>query len=150
MEGTAATPVILLVEDNLDDVLLTRRAFRKAGLVAELQVCGHGEQAVETLARQLSEESPRGMPALVLLDWKLPRLSGREVLAWIREQPRLDTLPVVVLSSSSLQEDIDAAYAAGANSYLEKPVAFENLTALLERLHLYWLRTNVTRAQGSR
>src|SRR5690349_23221794 len=150
MGESASAPRILLVEDNFDDVLLRRRALRKAELAAELQVSGDGAEAVETLARHLAEDAPPGLPALVLLAWKLPRLGGREVLAWIREQPRLDTLPVVVLSSSSLQEDIDAAYAAGANSYLEKPVAFDSLIGLLERLHLYWLRTNVTRAQGSR
>jgi CheY-like chemotaxis protein len=130
---------VLLVEDNPDDVLLTRRAFGKAGLVVDLTVATDGDAAVAKL------ESPP-FPRLILLDWKLPRRSGLEVLRWIRQQPCLAAVPVVVLTSSRLQDDIDLAYQSGANSYLQKPVDLGQLVELLDRLHLYWLHTNVTSA----
>jgi CheY-like chemotaxis protein len=146
-ENSAHT--ILLVEDNVDDVILTRRAFRKAGLAATLMTVSDGEQALAYLF-DLAAFADRGahpFPELVLLDWKLPRCSGSEVLRQIRARGALDTLPVVILTSSRQQEDIEEAYACGANSYLHKPVAFSGLVELLGRLHLYWLRTNVTAAR---
>lgn len=136
---------ILLIEDNPHDVLLTRRAFRKAGIDAPLAVVSDGEQAVGYLAGagEYTDRQSHPWPTLVLLDWKLPRMSGAEVLRWIREQPTLDATPVVVLTSSREEEDVLAAYRAGANSYLNKPVAFDALLQMLERLHAYWLRTNI-------
>src|SRR4051794_16744683 len=140
-----APATILLVEDNLDDVILTRRAFRRSGVMAALAVAEDGEQAIHYLRGQgaFADRNAHPMPALVLLDWKLPKKTGVEVLRWIRSEPALLTLPVVILTSSKQQEDIEAAYAAGANSYLQKPVELGALQELVIRLHLYWLQTNV-------
>lgn len=149
MSSTAPTAAsrhtVLLVEDNLDDVLLTRRAFRKAGIAAALHVAGDGDEAVAYLGGEggFADRAAHPLPELVLLDWKLPRRSGREVLEWVRGQARFDTLPIVVLTSSREQEDIDQAYAAGANSYIQKPVLLDKLADLSARLHAYWLLTNV-------
>jgi CheY-like chemotaxis protein len=149
MSTNASDPTVLLVEDNIDDVLLTQRAFRKAGVQASLQVAADGDEAVAYLRGDgaYADRAAHPMPALVLLDWKLPKRSGREVLQWVRQQPQFATLPVVVLTSSREQEDIDRAYGAGANSYLQKPVMLDNLTELSSRLEGYWLRTNVVSAR---
>lgn len=143
-------PHILLVEDNLDDVILTRRAFRKASLLANLRVTENGELAIDYLsgAGPYANRDQHPWPGLVLLDLKLPRKSGLEVLRWIRAQPAMRDLPVVVLTSSRQPEDIERAYALGANSYLEKPVDFESLQKLVATLHLYWLQLNVTSVSG--
>jgi DNA-binding response OmpR family regulator len=115
-------PQVLLVEDDRDDALLIRRAFRKAGLALPTHV-EDGEAAVAYLARcAIGDQSPSPLPALVLLDLKLPRKSGLEVLAWLRGLRR--------------------AYDLGANSYLVKPVGFEALRQLVETLGLYWLTLN--------
>jgi CheY-like chemotaxis protein len=143
------THTILLVEDNLDDVILTRRALRQSALSARLMTVGDGDQALDYLlgAGAFGDRGQHPFPELVLLDWKLPRCSGSEVLRRIRARSEMDRLPVVILTSSRQQEDIDEAYACGAKSYLQKPVAFSALVELLGRLHLYWLRTNVTAAR---
>lgn len=127
-------PRILLVEDNPDHVLLVQRAFRKAGVDCLLEVVEHGEAAVSFLAAISSSDKPD----VVLLDLKLPRKSGLEVLAWIRSRPGLRRVPVVVLTSSGQNEDVNRAYDLGANSYLIKPVHFEDLLELMKRVHLYW------------
>lgn len=142
----AGLPVILLVEDNPDDVLLARRAVKKAALPVNMQVVTDGDEAVAYLggAGQFGDRARHSLPALVLLDLKLPKRSGLEVLRWVRSQAMLDTTPVVVLTSSSEDEDIQKAYALGANSYLQKPVAFNGLVQLLGVLDLYWFRNNLT------
>ena len=136
-------PVILLVEDNPDDVLLARRALKKAALAASMTVVGDGDAAVAWLEGAIAGTG-NPMPALVLLDLKLPRRPGLEVLRWGRAQEQLATTPFVMLTSSSEDEDIRTAYALGANSYLQKPVAFNNLVQLLGVLGLYGLQTNLT------
>jgi CheY-like chemotaxis protein len=145
-DDTAGLPLILLVEDNPDDVLLARRAVKKAALPVSMQVAGDGDEAVAYLGGQgqFGDRGRHPLPALVLLDLKLPKRSGLEVLRWIRSQPELATTPVVVLTSSSEDEDIQKAYALGANSYLQKPVAFNGLVQLLGVLELYWFRNNLT------
>lgn len=142
----AGLPVILLVEDNPDDVLLARRAVKKAALPVAMQVVEDGDEAVAYLdgSGQFGDRGRSPLPALILLDLKLPKRSGLEVLRWVRSQPALDTTPVVVLTSSSEDEDIQKAYALGANSYLQKPVAFNGLVQLLGVLDLYWLRNNLS------
>jgi CheY-like chemotaxis protein len=142
----AGLPVILLVEDNPDDVLLARRAVRKAALPAAMQVADDGDEAVAYLggSGRFADRSRHPLPALVLLDLKLPKRPGLEVLRWVRSQPELNTTPVVVLTSSSEDEDIQRAYALGANSYLQKPVAFNGLVQLLGVLDLYWFKNNLT------
>lgn len=136
---------ILLVEDDPNDVLLVKRAFRKANLENPLQVASDGEAAVAYLAGQgnFVDRERFPLPAVVLLDLKLPRKSGLEVLVWLREQADLKCLPVVVLTSSGEAGDVNRAYELGANSYLVKPVAFENLLNMVKALHTYWLTLNV-------
>ena len=142
----AGLPGLLLVEDNPDDVLLARRAVKKAALPVAMQVAGDGDEAVAYLGGSgpFADRARHPLPALILLDLKLPKRSGLEVLRWIRSQPQLDTTPVVVLTSSSEDEDIQKAYTLGANSYLQKPVAFNGLVELLGVLGLYWFKNNLT------
>jgi CheY-like chemotaxis protein len=129
---------VLLVEDDTNDVLLVRRAFRKAGLTARIEVVSDGEAAVDYLARAQTQ----GGPGLVLLDLKLPRRPGLEVLGWLRDQPGLRRLPVVVLTSSRESADVNRAYDLGANSFLVKPVGFAELLEMIKALDVYWLQLN--------
>jgi len=130
---------ILLVEDNPMDVDLTRRAFRRRYLQSRIEVARDGEDALAYLERWEQGEPP---PALVLLDLKLPRIGGLEVLREIRRRPRFRTLVVVVLTSSVEPGDIRAAYEAGANSYVVKPVDFEQFARTCEQIEAYWSTTN--------
>lgn len=132
---------ILLVEDDDNDVLLIKRAFRKAKMANPVDVVTDGEAAIAYLSREPPYEN-RPIPELVLLDLKLPRKTGHEVLQWIREQPRFRYLPVVVLSSSRERIDVERAYALGANSYLVKPPTFEALIEMVQTLDVYWLVLN--------
>jgi CheY-like chemotaxis protein len=133
---------ILHVEDNPDDVLLVAMAFRKAGVAAKLEVATDGQKAIASLSN--TPLSPP--PACVLLDIKLPSVSGLDVLAWIRKQPNLKRLPVIMLTSSLLPGDINQAYDLGANSYLIKPPDLDSLIELAKVIDLYWLRTNTPAA----
>ncbi|MFC4455342.1 response regulator [Deinococcus sonorensis] len=128
---------VLLIEDNPDDVLFIQRAFRALEGQHTLQVAHDGEQALRAL-------SGDPMPDLVLLDLKLPRLSGLEVLGWLRAQPTLALLPVVVLTASNEPQDVREAYRMGANSYLAKPVRPSSLRDMVAALGLYWLQFNIT------
>jgi two-component system response regulator len=128
---------ILLVEDNADDVDLTLRAFRRNGLRTDIHVARDGIEAEEAL---FDEET--GAPSLVLLDLKLPRLTGLEVLRALREHPKTSMVPVVVLTSSLEEEDLVAAYRLGANSYIRKPVEFETFLDVVHQLGMYWLVLN--------
>jgi CheY-like chemotaxis protein len=141
---TRSSCVILLVEDDPNDVLLLQRAFRKANLLNPLVVVGDGEQATAYLAGEgpYSDRDRFPLPIIVLLDLKLPRCSGLEVLAWLRDQPKLKRLPVVVLTASRESVDINTAYELGASSYLVKPVAFDNLVEMVKTLSLYWVILN--------
>ena len=136
--------LILLVEDNGDDVALVRRAFRRAGITTRLEVLGDGDTAVEYLegAGPYADRAAWPLPRLLLLDLKLPRRSGLEVLQWLRGRQTLQPLVVVVLTSSRENADLRAAYALGANSYLVKPVDFDDLLAMVRTLDLYWMRLN--------
>jgi CheY-like chemotaxis protein len=135
---------LLMVEDSQADVLLFRRALHKANLSNPLHVVGDGDAAVSYLGGQgaYADRQQFPLPAAVLLDLKLPRRSGLEVLAWIRLQPALRRLPVVMFTSSDSSSDIDHAYDLGANSYLIKPVSFEALQGLVRLLVPYWLEKN--------
>jgi CheY-like chemotaxis protein len=137
---------ILLVEDDANDVLLIQRAFQKAGLANTLKTVRDGEQAIEYLSGSGNygnrERFP--LPFLVLLDLKMPGTDGFEVLQWIRAEPEMKRLLVVVLTSSNLQEDVDRAYDLGANSYLVKPVAFDAMVNLIQRFEIYWTEINRT------
>jgi CheY-like chemotaxis protein len=141
---TAGHDTILLVEDNGDDVALIQRAFRRAAIAARLEVVNDGDAAVDYLAGAgvYADRQLHPMPRLVLLDLKLPRRSGLEVLEWIRADGRSRALVVVVLTSSRESIDLQRAYALGANSYLVKPVDFDSLQEMMRTLDLYWLRLN--------
>ena len=135
---------ILVVDDDVNDVFLLRRAFQRANLAAALRVAQDGEQAVAYLGGQgeYADRERYPLPALMLLDLKMPRKSGFEVLEWLRRQPGLRRLIVVVLSSSNQHSDINRAYDLGANSYLVKPAGFDRLLELVESVSTYWLILN--------
>ncbi len=135
---------ILLVEDNPDDVALIQRAFRKANIANPLRVVTDGDAAVAYLAGtgEYADRARYPLPVLVLLDLKLPKRSGHEVLAWLRSQEGLRRLPVAVLTSSREAADVNRAYDLGANAYLQKPVGFEALHELVRTLNLFWLILN--------
>lgn len=136
--------VILIVEDDANDVLLIQRAFAKARILNPLQTVGNGDDAVAYLVGEgpFGDRQRHPFPVLVLLDLKLPRRTGLEVLEWIRAQPGLKRLPVVVLTSSKEATDVNRAYDLGANSYLVKPVGFDSLLDLVKSLEVYWLILN--------
>lgn len=135
---------ILLVEDNSRDIILMQRAFRKADIAKPLQVVNDGEAAVLYLAGQepYANRNQYPLPVLVLLDLKLPRKSGAEVLLWLRQQPELKRLPVVVLTSSKEYADINRVYDLGANAYMVKPVAFDDLVEIVKTLNMHWIMFN--------
>src|SRR5262245_44696103 len=135
---------ILLVEDDPDDVMNIERAFRKAKIANPLQVVNDGDAAVAYLNGDSPYEDRDRfpLPTLILLDLKLPRRSGFEVLHWIRENPLVSRLPVVVLTSSRERLDVNTAYDLHVNSYLVKPVAFDALLELVSSLNLYWILCN--------
>ncbi len=130
---------ILLVEDNPDDVRLTRRAFKKSNVANELTVMADGVLAREYLTN-ISKSGE--LPAVVLLDLKLPRMDGTELLRFIRSTDSLKHLPVVVLTSSKEEYDILKCYDLGANSYIRKPVDFDQFSDAVNHLGLYWLLLN--------
>lgn len=135
---------ILLVEDDPNDVILIRRAFSKANIPNPLQVVDDGEMAVNYLSGNgnYSNRVHYPIPILVLLDLKMPRKSGLEVLQWIRQHEQLKRLPVIILTSSRENADIDRAYEIGVNSYLVKPVTFDALLGLVTIVRDYWLSIN--------
>jgi len=136
---------ILLAEDDPNDVILFQRAMERASLSADsLKVVRDGEEALSYLSGQAihADRSLYPLPALLLLDLKLPRKSGLEVLSWIRKQPQLRCLIVVFLTSSNSAEDIRLAYEAGANSYLVKPVEFTEMVEMIRTIKSYWLEMN--------
>lgn len=137
-------PPILVVEDDENDVVLIGRAFRRGRLANPLRFVGDGEAARNYLAGtgEFADRDAHPLPVLVLLDLKLPRLSGLELLEWLRADGSLSGVPVVVLTSSRENRDLERAYALGANSYLVKPVAFEALLELVQAIDLYWLVMN--------
>jgi two-component system response regulator len=136
---------ILLVEDNPDDQLLTRIAFQKAHLGNELIVVNDGVAALDYLWARgaYAQRDPADLPALVLLDLNMPKLSGFEVLEQLRANHATSALPVVVLTSSVQDEDVLRSYRNGANSYVRKPVELDAFIKALAQLQLYWMVLNV-------
>jgi CheY-like chemotaxis protein len=141
---------ILLVEDDENDVLLIQRAFRKARLSNPVQVVRDGEQAINYLTGDppYSDRDSSPLPAVILLDLKLPRVSGHEVIKWLRAQPDLRRIPIVVLTSSKESADVNRAYDLGANSYLVKPVQFDALLEMVKNIDVYWFVLNERPAVG--
>ena len=135
---------LLLVEDDLNDIMLIKRALNGANINNHLQVVDNGEDAIRYLegSGEYENRDKYPIPILVLLDLKLPRKSGHEVLEWIRSKPKLKRLPVVVLTSSQSSIDINRAYDLGANSYLIKPILFENLLNIMKNFNMYWFILN--------
>lgn len=135
---------ILLVEDELDDAQLLTRAFRKAGIGNPVRHLQDGDMAIAYLAGQppYADRERNPYPTVILLDLKLPRRSGFEVLEWLRAQPGLRRLPVVVLTSSGQNEDVNRAYDLGANSYLVKPASTAALQEMVKNINAYWVETN--------
>ena len=134
--------VILLVEDNPRDEALTLRALKKSNIVNDVVVVRDGAEAIEYLFGESQEGEPRPLPQLILLDLKLPKVDGFEVLKSVRSNERTRLLPVVVFTSSSEQEDIVRSYGSGANSYVRKPVDFDQFLEATRNLGLYWLVLN--------
>jgi two-component system response regulator len=135
---------ILLVEDNADDVELTLRAFQANHIHNHIHVARDGVEAIEMLfGSEPAGAPPPELPALVLLDLKLPKIGGLEVLRRIRGDERTRRLPVVMLTSSNEQEDLLSSYGLGANSYVRKPVDFSEFLAATLQVGLYWLVRNV-------
>ncbi len=137
---------ILLAEDDGNDVLLIQRAFQKAGLRETLKIARDGQEAIEYLGGEgaYANREKYPMPFLLLLDLKMPGTDGFEVLRWVRAEPELKRLLVVVLTSSNLQADVDRAYELGANSYLVKPVEFDEMVNMIQRFEAYWSEINRT------
>jgi two-component system response regulator len=131
---------ILLVEDNPDDITLTLNAFKTANLGNTIHVARDGVEALEFLFRP--EQEMRAYPKLILLDLKLPRLDGFEVLKRIKGEPRTSTIPVVMLTSSKEERDVIKTYQNGANSFIIKPVDFEQFTSAIRDIGKYWLVIN--------
>lgn len=136
--------VILLVEDNQDDVDLTLHAFRKGNIANKVVVASDGAAALDYLfgTGAFTGRDPADQPAVVLLDLKLPKLTGDEVLKRIRADERTRLVPVVILTSSREDEDRSRAYCAGANSFVRKPVDFNEFLEAARQLGLYWLLLN--------
>jgi CheY-like chemotaxis protein len=136
--------IILLVEDNPDDVSLTLRAFRKNNIANEVVVVGDGIDALDYLfgTGKYKDRDVSKMPAVILLDLKLPKVDGLEVLQRLRADARTKLLPVVVLTSSKEEQDVFGSYSLGANSYIRKPVDFNKFVDAVRQLELYWMVLN--------
>lgn len=135
---------VLLVEDDPDDVFFLRDAFKKTGMPDALRVVRDGEEAVAYLLglAAYADRSLHPLPALVLLDLKLPRKSGLEVLEWRRGRPELMRVPVIVLTSSQSEDDMVKAYEFGANSYLVKPISSDAQLDMVKAIRGYWIALN--------
>jgi CheY-like chemotaxis protein len=136
--------LILLVEDNPDDEALAIRALKKSNLANDIAVARDGVEALEFLFCEgaHADRDPHDMPVVVLLDLKLPKVDGLEVLKRIKSDERTRRLPVVIMTSSSEEQDIVNSYDLGANSYIRKPVDFNRFTEAVAQLGLYWLVLN--------
>jgi len=139
-----AEKMILLVEDNPDDEELTLRALHKSKLTNDIAVVRDGSEALDFLfcQNEYVDRDPLTLPAVILLDLKLPKLNGIDVLKRIRADERTRLIPVVILTSSSEDEDMINSYSSGANSYVRKPVAFASFADAVSELGLYWMLLN--------
>jgi two-component system response regulator len=137
---------ILLVEDNPDDVELILMALKESKILNQVNVTRDGVEALEYLfcTGKYAERKPANLPELVLLDLKLPKLGGLEVLERLRADPRTKLIPVVILTSSSEEEDVLKSYSLGVNSYVRKPVEFPQFVEAVRQLGMYWLLINET------
>lgn len=136
--------IILLVEDNADDEALTLRALRKSNVPNDVVVARDGVEALDYLfaTGQFADSNSSDAPSVVLLDLKLPKVGGLEVLKQIRAEPATRRLPVVILTSSREEQDLFDSYGLGCNSYICKPVNFDNFVTAISQLGMYWLVLN--------
>ena len=136
---------VLLVEDDLNDIFLVKRAFKIAQIPTPLQVATDGLEAIAYLKGEgkYADRQMHPLPQLIVMDIKMPRKSGFEVLEWVRAHERLRCLPIIVFSSSPFQEDIDRAYYLGANAYMVKPVESKELQKVVQGVSEYWLNLNL-------
>lgn len=137
---------ILLVEDDQDDVDLALHAFKRENLAHKLFIARDGQDALEFLfcEGQFADRSFNCPPRLVLLDLKLPKVDGLQVLKRVKSDPRTKTIPVVMMTSSQQEQDLVETYYLGANSYIQKPMDFDHFRAMVKSLGVYWLITNQT------
>jgi len=135
---------ILVAEDSEGDAFVLQRAFEKADIDADLRFVEDGQDAVDYLAGKgtFGDRKANPMPKLLLLDLRMPRLSGFDVLGWLKKDPTLRRLPVAVFSSSNVDRDVDRAYDLGANSYIVKPGSLSGYTEFIETLNRYWNEIN--------
>jgi CheY-like chemotaxis protein len=134
---------ILLVEDNQDDVLITKRAINKCKIINNLFVVNNGEEALKYFRKE-GEYRDTFTPSLVLLDLKMPKLDGFEVLKEVKGDKKLKIIPIIVLTSSGRGEDIEKAYKLGCNSYITKPVKFEDFIKIIGEVDHYWFEISKT------
>jgi len=142
IEAFPCNPV-LLVEDNLDDVLITKRAWKKGKINADLYIVNNGEDALDFIHKR-NDYHDAPLPSLMLLDLKMPKMNGFEVLRHIKEDKDLRKLPIIILTTSPRSSDIDRAYELGCNSYIVKPVGFENFIEAVIKIDSFWLELSVT------
>jgi CheY-like chemotaxis protein len=143
-------PLILLVDDNPDDIALTMRALRKSGFRSKVVVANGGVEALEYFFGEGTDAAnrPRPLPQLVVLDLKMPRVDGLEVLRRLRSHERTRVLPIVILTTSNEKKDIDNCYRQGANSYIRKPVDFSKFYEVMRAIEQYWLHLNEVTPNG--
>lgn len=136
---------ILIVEDSDDDFFATQRAFKRAGLSNPLRRCTNGDQAVDYLFRrgEFADPATSPRPSVVLLDLNLPGLDGRDVLRMVKADPELHKIPVIVLTTSAAEQDIERCYADGANTYVQKPVDLQGFFEAVSRLKDYWFEVAI-------
>ena len=141
---TTTNRALLLIEDNEDDVFLMKRALKAARVINPLYVVEHGQEAVDYLsgAGKFADRESYPLPAVAFLDLKLPFISGHDVLSWIRRQKELESLVVIVLTSSNEASDLSRCYSLGANSYVVKPPTPQQLEELAKAFKWYWLEYN--------
>jgi len=138
------TKKILLIEDNEDDIELVKLSIDSVKILNSMDIVRDGEEAVEYLfcTGQYSTRNPEDYPSVILLDLKLPKISGLEVLEKIRSNIKTKSLPVVIFTSSNQEKDIIKGYELGANSYIQKPVDFDKFKEAIQQLNLYWIILN--------
>jgi CheY-like chemotaxis protein len=136
--------LLLLVEDNVDDQELTLMAFEQGGIANPVVVVQDGVEALDYLfaTGNYSDQPPERLPALILLDLQLPRINGLEVLQRIRSNPKTQLIPVVILTTSNEQQDLIESYSLGCNSYIQKPVDYDQFLNVIQQLGMYWLVLN--------
>jgi CheY-like chemotaxis protein len=132
--STVRAPLVLIAEDDADDQLMLRQAFRHVGYEGEMEFCRDGAELVQRL-----QLHGRRLPSLVLLDLKMPRMGGLEALQTLRADPRLKGLPVITFTTSDMPRDVRTAYELGANAYLRKPVGLDALREIVAALKTFWL-----------